>query len=1684
MNMNILVVSVEQPSPFTFPFRIHCYTFFDLCKRAAATRVSAAATNLPFEPRSYIILAPNRIRANELVQVTVSIFRLFYPQLSIRISIKIDTDEIISALEVFRSPGTRLMQLKVPDYTRNATYWFHVEGSIVANSSLLFFNRTKLEFMPQSASFFIQVLQVVSKPVYHQSQIVRFRVIPVLPDLTPLYGSLVSIEVLDASGNLFRRWLNPMTNTGGIIELDFPLSDMVHEGEWTIRATHELFSASKTFRVVEYWRPLWDVNVTVPMRMLDNELAFYGLVSANYTSGKAVRGNATVLIQLREAGDNRWIMPARAQLTKKLYAVDGIASFLITLDDIRRAITGTGASTSLANTELWVNVTYYSWWETDVRTGWAYTQVFSSTPMIRFLGGQVRPFKPNMYFTAYIVVFMPDGSMVQYFGSRRIRLQFFCNENTPSTPAVNLVVPDNGLVTYTYRPSGEGCVTYRLQADYMDETDRILATRNQRIFQYHSYSDTFLQLSTSTLQPRVNEYFVVTVQTNYPTDTIHYVIVSNGNILVADQLRLPNAITSRTFSVAVSRSMFPFAHLIAYFIKDSSEIVSDALTFYTNYTNLNNVHLEVNRGKDLNQDTVEVRGHATPGSYLAVNVIHSDLYKFAAASILREHNIVDELAAYNGQSQRPFVHTWYDNMMDIQRVYVPAPSIGADANTTMNVSGLILFTDANFTKANFYHTCNETLDPARALPCFSMTGRDCYSRAEQCNGIAECVTWVDEMNCPINESDLPQPSRTIDSYNLLYRLWNDGAWMWHSTFVKPDGQIQFRVNLPKLNADWIAGAFAVDEQLGMSLMQQPYYFAGIRRFYMTVEVVEEAVWGEQLGVRLCLFNNWDYWIEALVELKASPDIRVIQIGFGGRTSAYSPRTSVNESVQTLVFLEAGSSKYIYMPVLPKEPGNSSFTICAYSFIGSNCETHEIRVTMNGVPNHYHTATFLDLTSSSALFVNNFKIIVPQKYTIPERRMHRFVPGSQFASLSVVGDCIGPALHSNFPFATTQNVLRMGYGSAESVFFELGYNLNLLLYLYGSPGLSQDVEREGLLYCSVVLQRGFSFFNPALGAFANFRDELDRPSPLATAFALWNLLLTRQPQWNRLIYVDDPTFIRIIDYLASTQQTSSSMGGTNSVDVRLAGSWEVGEVIDRRFAPTSNATDPIDREAHRRIPCAAMVVIAFRSTGRPMPSGIGAERAEVVVASAVQFIARHLLQTNDLFSLMIGTYALSVATDSTSQQKIMLAMQIIDQYRQKGEYIYFANYPIPPPKWELDQAGRRIENPRWEMPNDGYGVASTSFYFLLKRKLGEWNVHMTEAMDVVHWLASQRNHISGFSSTFDSLVALHALREFALSDTNRALYRMAVDEKISSISDWTNRIYVDRGNYSTVTRTTFPPWDVWGDVTMKVEGTGWLLLQLDVRVNVEYPQMQKMPRSPQNLEEVMRSFDIECIPGFRGRNNSIMIMKACGRWVGTMGVEPLSQSGMAVFSIGLPTGYVVLNDDLRRYVMSGQVPNLRFARTWTKTVDFFFDTITTNQTCVQFQAERYYPVANTTQQQVCSAYEYYEPGRYNHSMYNVVSLYTNHICNVCGAYACPYCPDYNDAKRKVSKKTTVSLLVAFTLWLTQRHLARSEGLWQLECTVGNPHLLRTMSADRFEGEAIDRASDRNGTELISAHRSQS
>ncbi|KAJ8316214.1 hypothetical protein KUTeg_006228 [Tegillarca granosa] len=114
---------------------------------------------------------------------------------------------------------------------QEGNYFVRVEGQVeTGTSGNIFENETAIEFSIKQASLFIQL----SKPIYRQGQNVFFRVIPILPNLMPKYGSM-TIYVLDPTGFPVRRWLAVQTNAGGIVSQNFTLADQPNYGNWTIQ---------------------------------------------------------------------------------------------------------------------------------------------------------------------------------------------------------------------------------------------------------------------------------------------------------------------------------------------------------------------------------------------------------------------------------------------------------------------------------------------------------------------------------------------------------------------------------------------------------------------------------------------------------------------------------------------------------------------------------------------------------------------------------------------------------------------------------------------------------------------------------------------------------------------------------------------------------------------------------------------------------------------------------------------------------------------------------------------------------------------------------------------------------------------------------------------------------------------------------------------------------------------------------------------------------------------------------------------------------------------------------------------------------------------------------------------------------------------------------------------------------
>lgn len=127
-------------------------------------------------------------------------------------------------------------------YTMRVSGWAGGSGQ-----GYIFQNETYVMFDTKQLSIFT----VMSKTVYHQEQVVRFRVIPVRRNLLP-YSDRFDVFIVDPNQALVWRWLYQQPNAGGIMELEFPLADQVTYGNWSVRVDYKGASYYKQFRVQEY----------------------------------------------------------------------------------------------------------------------------------------------------------------------------------------------------------------------------------------------------------------------------------------------------------------------------------------------------------------------------------------------------------------------------------------------------------------------------------------------------------------------------------------------------------------------------------------------------------------------------------------------------------------------------------------------------------------------------------------------------------------------------------------------------------------------------------------------------------------------------------------------------------------------------------------------------------------------------------------------------------------------------------------------------------------------------------------------------------------------------------------------------------------------------------------------------------------------------------------------------------------------------------------------------------------------------------------------------------------------------------------------------------------------------------------------------------------------------------------
>lgn len=216
--------------------------------------------------------------------------------------------------------------------------------------------------------------------------------------------------------------------------------------------------------------------------------------------------------------------------------------------------------------DRFLNLVYY---------GFSRAFIFGSRIRLNFLGSSPQVLKPFMPFKAYVAISYYDGSPLPldrlssryldvapriFFPGRQQSLPITREVISPTYPGIWEINLDLRTHFNDKRTLAE-VSKVRIEATYTDD-DGSRTPASLDVYSYYSPSDKLIQVSTSTKNPRVGEYIIFHVRSNYHVDMFNYVIVSKGMILLSGREEMSSSI--KTFALSLSPEMAPSATMVIY----------------------------------------------------------------------------------------------------------------------------------------------------------------------------------------------------------------------------------------------------------------------------------------------------------------------------------------------------------------------------------------------------------------------------------------------------------------------------------------------------------------------------------------------------------------------------------------------------------------------------------------------------------------------------------------------------------------------------------------------------------------------------------------------------------------------------------------------------------------------------------------------------------------------------------------------------------------------------------------------------------------------------------------------------------------------------------------------------------------------------------------------------------------
>ncbi|KAK1889430.1 CD109 antigen [Dissostichus eleginoides] len=553
---------------------------------------------------------------------------------------------------------------------------------------------------------------------------------------------------------------------------------------------------------------------------------------------------------------------------------------------------------------------------------------------------------------------------------------------------------------------------------------------------------------------------------------------------------------------------------------------------------------------------------------------------------------------------------------------------------------------------------------------------------------------------------------------------------------------------------------------------------------------------------------------------------------------------------------------VLIPIRPLVLGEISVSVKALSAAASDMVTKTVLVKAEGLEQSFSSSMLLEVSPSQPSVSREISFSFPADV----------VEGSERATVTVVGDILGPSISG------LGSLIKLPSGCGEQNMINFAPNIFVLQYLSAVGRADPETTTRATDFMRKGYERELSYQRDD-GSFSAFGDRDSSGSTWLSAFVLRCFLQARP-----FISIDPHVLQRAAVWLRAQQGDDGRY-------------LEPGRVIHSELQ--GGLDGPVSLTAY------VLIALLEDSDIRAEYSGQAeySRQAEYSgqASSALIFLETRLaLGVSSNYSLSLLCYALALSGSYTAETALS---QLIGRAEMRDGV----------PMWSSSDAG--VSSSWQPLSTD---IEMLSYVLLTQHKLGL----IADGIKIMKWLGTQRNHLGGYGTTQDTVVALQALSTFAAGRTHDIdlIVTVETDDSTPGVS-----FNISQENYLLHQSQEIETMEILS-LQVSAEGRGLALIQL--------------------LDPEM---------------NSAQLL-ICSSLSESLGVN---STGMVLLEVGLLSGFALKQNGL-------QTDNLiKKVETQPGKVILYLDSMTAEEECFTIPLVLEYKVGKVQEASVV-IYSYYEP----------------------------------------------------------------------------------------------------------------